>query len=348
MGIHRLSMGDRQDPRAEVRIPPQPRVRPERGQERLLETVLGLISTDQRHQEPIDVLAMRVEEILKRWNSHSRLNAPPGHRVRSPVLSGGAERHSGEAIPLGEKPRGKHEFVAYPRRRRKPLSVTLGPLRRIVFLSDPPPDQVLPAAMMLGADVKTESLSVDALARLPDLDPEFVLADATTDPERTFGVLSTLRAAGSAVPVLVVLFPETAGRYPWQEVADEFVYPNAAEAELRLRLEMIRARRGDAGQGVIRFGPVTINVETYQVIADGRPLDLTYKEFELIRFLAQNPGRVFTRARLLREVWGYDFYGGTRTVDVHVRRLRAKLGPEHEHLIETVRGVGYRAAEAVG
>ena len=74
----------------------------------------------------------------------------------------------------------------------------------------------------------------------------------------------------------------------------------------------------------------------------GQPLDLTYKEFELIKYLAQHPGRVFTRAQLLQEVWGYDYYGGTRTVDVHVRRLRAKLGPEHEALIGTVRNVGYR------
>lgn len=199
--------------------------------------------------------------------------------------------------------------------------------------------------MLLGIDVKTESLSVDALARLPDLAPELVIADGATDPDRAFGVLSALSAAGSRMPVLVVLLPDAVGRYPWHEVADEFVSPGAAEAELRLRLEMIRARRGDSGHAVIRLGPVTINVETYQVIAEGRPLDLTYKEFELLRFLAQSPGRVFSRARLLREVWGYDFYGGTRTVDVHVRRLRAKLGPQHEHLIETVRGVGYRGAE---
>lgn len=199
--------------------------------------------------------------------------------------------------------------------------------------------------MLLGADVKTESLSTDALVRLADLSPEFVIADGTGDPERAFNVLSVLRSSGSAIPVLVVLTSDNVERFPWQDVADEFVSPNAGEAELRLRLEIIRARRGDAGQGVLRLGPVTINVETYQVVADRRPLDLTYKEFELIRFLAQNRGRVFSRARLLREVWGYDFYGGTRTVDVHVRRLRAKLGPEHEHLIETVRGVGYRAAD---
>jgi DNA-binding response OmpR family regulator len=218
-------------------------------------------------------------------------------------------------------------------------------LRRIVFLTDPPPDEVLPAAMLLGADVKTESLSADALARLPDLAPEFLIVDAMTDPERAFGLLSVVSGAGSTVPVIVVVFPDGVHRHPWHEVADEFVYPNATEAELGLRLEMIRSRRGESGVEVIRLGPVTINVETYQAIAAGRPLDLTYKEFELMRYLAQNPGRVFTRASLLREVWGYDFYGGTRTVDVHVRRLRAKLGPEHEHLIETVRGVGYRAAD---
>ena len=74
----------------------------------------------------------------------------------------------------------------------------------------------------------------------------------------------------------------------------------------------------------------------------GRSLDLTYKEFELLKYLAQHPGRVFTRAQLLQEVWGYDYFGGTRTVDVHVRRLRAKLGTEHEALIGTVRNVGYR------
>ena len=78
----------------------------------------------------------------------------------------------------------------------------------------------------------------------------------------------------------------------------------------------------------------------------GRLLDLTYKEFELLKYLAQHPGRVFTRAQLLQEVWGYDYYGGTRTVDVHVRRLRAKLGSEHEVLIGTVRNVGYRFVPA--
>jgi DNA-binding response OmpR family regulator len=93
---------------------------------------------------------------------------------------------------------------------------------------------------------------------------------------------------------------------------------------------------------VIRTGDVSVDDASYTARVGGRALDLTFKEFELLKFLAQHPGRVFTRQQLLQEVWGYDYFGGTRTVDVHVRRLRAKLGPEHETLIGTVRNVGYR------
>ena len=100
------------------------------------------------------------------------------------------------------------------------------------------------------------------------------------------------------------------------------------------------ARRAAAAE--IRAGDVVIDEATYTARVRGRALDLTFKEFELLKFLAQHPGRVFTRAQLLQEVWGYDYFGGTRTVDVHVRRLRAKLGAEHEALIGTVRNVGYR------
>ena len=216
-------------------------------------------------------------------------------------------------------------------------------MRRLLFLTDRSPDQVLPAALGLGADVKTDAPSADALARLPDVAPDLVIADGGHEPERLVEVLTALRGAGSPVGVLVVVSRADLGRFPWAEIADDVIFPEASEAEVRLRAALIRNRRGDTGEAVVRLGPVAINVETYQVTVGGRPLDLTYKEFELLRHFAQHPGRAFSRARLLQEVWGYDFYGGTRTVDVHVRRLRAKLGPEHEHLIETVRGVGYRA-----
>jgi DNA-binding response OmpR family regulator len=218
-------------------------------------------------------------------------------------------------------------------------------LPRILFLSDRSPGDVLPAALALGADLKSEPPSPDTLGRLPDLAPDLVVADAARDPARMHEVLTVLAAAGSPVGVVAVLSREDLGRFPWHEVCDDFLFPEASERELRARLELLRMRRGDGGEAVVRLGPVTINRDSYQVTLGARPLDLTYKEFELLRFLAERPGRVFSRAALLQEVWGYDFYGGTRTVDVHVRRLRAKLGPAQEHLIETVRGVGYRASE---
>ena len=93
---------------------------------------------------------------------------------------------------------------------------------------------------------------------------------------------------------------------------------------------------------VIQYRELSLNVSTYQASIAGRSLDLTYMEYELLKVLAQNPGKVFTREMLLNRVWGYEYYGGARTVDVHVRRLRAKLGPEYEQMIVTVRGVGYK------
>jgi DNA-binding response OmpR family regulator len=119
-----------------------------------------------------------------------------------------------------------------------------------------------------------------------------------------------------------------------------------AEVEARLRLAIGRAlavqETASTTTEEIRSGDLTIDEATYQAKLGADPLDLTFKEFELLKFLAQHPGRVFTRAQLLQEVWGYDYFGGTRTVDVHVRRLRAKLGPEREVLIGTVRNVGYK------
>ncbi len=218
-------------------------------------------------------------------------------------------------------------------------------MARLVLLSDRLPGQVLPSVESLGLDVKVEPLSASSLAHLPDLAPEAVVVDACENPPHAHAVLAALAAAKVGIPVVVVAERQHLDRHPWQEVADELLFPGAPEAEVRLRLSMLRRRFGGVQEAAVRLGAVALNTETYQVTVEGRPLDLTYKEFELLRFLASRPGRVFTRAALLREVWGYDFYGGTRTVDVHVRRLRAKLGPAHEHLIETVRGVGYRAAD---
>ncbi|MCI0632476.1 MAG: winged-helix domain-containing protein [Actinobacteria bacterium] len=217
---------------------------------------------------------------------------------------------------------------------------------RIVLLTDRSPDEVLPAASGLALDLKTEQLSVTVLPDLPALGPEIVVVDAAENPGQGHAVLRALDQQHPRLPVVVVVERGDLERFRWEEVADELLFPGAPEAEIRLRLAMLRERSGPTDPSSIRLGPIVLDVDAYRVAVHGRPLDLTFREFELLRFLAERPGRVFTRPTLMREVWGYDFFGGTRTVDVHVRRLRAKLGPEHEALIETVRGVGYRAADA--
>ena len=214
-----------------------------------------------------------------------------------------------------------------------------------VLLADRAPTSALPALEDLHQDVKTEPLAIGSLAHVLELGPTLLLVDAAENPGQAWSVLRELRALRSRIPAVVIAERDQLERYPWHEVADELVYPGAPQAELRVRLAMLQRRSGAGDGSNIRLGPLAIDPETFRVTANGRPLDLTFKEFELLRFLAARAGRVFTRPALLREVWGYDFYGGTRTVDVHIRRLRAKLGPEHEHLIETVRSVGYRAAE---
>jgi DNA-binding response OmpR family regulator len=215
----------------------------------------------------------------------------------------------------------------------------------VAFLTDRPLAEALPAVQLVGLDVKAEPLSPDSLAHLPDLAPSLIIADAEENPEHAFRLLSALTAGRIKVPVVVLLDRGDLERFAWHEVAEDLVFSGCPATELRVRFAMLLRRAGGTGEATIRLGPLAINTETYQVTVKGSVLDLTYKEFELLRFLVQRPGRVFTRADLLQEVWGYNFYGGTRTVDVHVRRLRAKLGPEHESLIQTVRGVGYRAAE---
>jgi DNA-binding response OmpR family regulator len=120
--------------------------------------------------------------------------------------------------------------------------------------------------------------------------------------------------------------------------------PAEVDARIRIAIGEFAANLAEnsPASGEIRTGEVVIDENSYTARIRGRALDLTFKEFELLKFLAQHPGRVFTRAQLLQEIWGYDYFGGTRTVDVHIRRLRSKLGPEHEAIIGTVRNVGYR------
>jgi len=123
---------------------------------------------------------------------------------------------------------------------------------------------------------------------------------------------------------------------------DDFLLAPLAPGELSLRLQRLRPAAAETGAETIRFKDLELNLATYQAAVGGDPIDLTYMEYELLRFLATNPGRVWSRGQLLTNVWGYDYFGGGRTVDVHVRRLRSKLGEERSSWITTVRSVGYR------
>ena len=145
-------------------------------------------------------------------------------------------------------------------------------------------------------------------------------------------------------PLLLVIRAEQVGELLLRDdLFDDFCVLPARPDELTARLQHLFWRNGQSMRpDLIEYGPLMLNLETYQAAVSGRVLDLTYMEYELLRFLAGHPAKVFTRETLLSRVWGYEYYGGARTVDVHIRRLRAKLGEEHAHLIQTVRSVGYR------
>ena len=207
-----------------------------------------------------------------------------------------------------------------------------------------PSAEVLPGLALLGHTVRVAPLEVSALLSSPQHDA--VLVDARRDLAGARSVTRLLRTTGVTAPLFVVLTEGGLAALTSDWGVDDVLLDSAGPAEVEARLRLALGRKQDtapaADPGVVRAGELTIDEGTYTCRLRGRVLDLTFKEFELLKHLAQHPGRVYTRAQLLQEVWGYDYFGGTRTVDVHVRRLRAKLGAEHEQLIGTVRHVGYK------
>lgn len=209
--------------------------------------------------------------------------------------------------------------------------------------------EVLPGLALLPHVVRVRGLDLGPL--LSSSGPGLVLVDAVTDLVAGHGTLRALAAVELGVPVLTIVDDAGLGLVDETWATDDVLVSAARPAEVaaRVRLALGRARTapptptgGRDESGPIRVSDVVVDEAAWTVWAGGVPLDLTYKEFELLRYLVQHPGRVVTRDLLLHEVWGHDYYGGTRTVDVHIRRLRAKLGPEREALIGTIRGVGYR------
>lgn len=172
------------------------------------------------------------------------------------------------------------------------------------------------------------------------------IIDLSSDPESGWSIARSLRRSDrDPVRTLVLVgggqLSELSHR---DDLFDDFCLTPFHPTELEARLEHLLASVGPVAtrSDVVMYENLALNLETYQASVSDQPLDLTYMEYELLKFLAQNPGKVFSRELLLSRVWGYDYYGGARTVDVHVRRLRAKLGEEHADLIQTVRSVGYR------
>ncbi|MFD7922425.1 response regulator transcription factor [Streptomyces sp. NPDC059740] len=205
-----------------------------------------------------------------------------------------------------------------------------------------PSTEVLPALGLLLHSVRVAPAEGPALVDTPGAD--VILVDGRRDLPQVRSLCQLLRSTGPGCPLILVVTEGGLAAVTADWGVDDVLLDTAGPAEVEARLRLATGRRQitDDSPMEIRNGDLSVDEATYSAKLKGRVLDLTFKEFELLKYLAQHPGRVFTRAQLLQEVWGYDYFGGTRTVDVHVRRLRAKLGPEHESLIGTVRNVGYR------
>jgi DNA-binding response OmpR family regulator len=219
----------------------------------------------------------------------------------------------------------------------------------LLLFPDPAPP-VLAQALDLGGYPWKAAGSADAAARIePDDGWAGAVVSTEGDPEGAFAFCRALRKRDLPLePLLLLIDASAVGDLELREdLFDDFCLAPSRPREIEARLKHLfwRTGRGTRPE-LVEYGPLVLNLETYQAAIDGRPLDLTYMEYELLKFLGTHPGKVFTRETLLSRVWGYEYYGGARTVDVHVRRLRAKLGEEHAGLISTVRSVGYRFGQA--
>ena len=215
----------------------------------------------------------------------------------------------------------------------------------LLLFPDPAPPALAQALDLSGYPWKAAA-TVDAATRLePEDGWAGAIICADDDPEGAFALCRMLRKRDLPLePLMLLVSGAQLGDLELREdLFDDFCLTPFHPRELEARLKHLfwRTGRGTRPE-LVEYGPLVLNLETYQAGIDGKPLDLTYMEYELLKFLATHPGKVFTRETLLSRVWGYEYYGGARTVDVHIRRLRAKLGEEHAGLIQTVRSVGYR------
>ena len=215
----------------------------------------------------------------------------------------------------------------------------------LLVFPDPPPALLAQTLDLAGARWKAVANAAVAMQHEPADGWAGAVICADDDPEAAFSLCRTLRKGDARVESVLLLISgaQLQELEQREDLFDDFCLTpfHQKELEARLRHLMFRAGRGGTPEGAA-YADLVLNFETYQAAIVGRPLDLTYMEYELLKFFVTHPGKVFTREQLLSRVWGYEYYGGARTVDVHVRRLRAKLGEEYANLIQTVRSVGYR------
>jgi DNA-binding response OmpR family regulator len=219
----------------------------------------------------------------------------------------------------------------------------------LLVYPDPPPPAVAQALELSGYAWKAVSSQQAADRSEPEDGWSGAVVCADTDAESAFALCRSLRKRDLPLtPLLLIVGVEQLADLELREdLFDDFCVSPWRGQELDARLAHLFWRTGRGTRpDLVEYGPLVLNLETYQAGLSGRPLDLTYMEYELLKFLATHPGKVFTRETLLSRVWGYEYYGGARTVDVHIRRLRAKLGEEHANLISTVRSVGYRFGQS--
>jgi DNA-binding response OmpR family regulator len=206
--------------------------------------------------------------------------------------------------------------------------------------------EVLPALGLLQHSVRILPAEASVLVDAPDADVLFI--DARRELPAAKSLTKLITTTGIGCPIIAITTEGGLSAFNADWGINDVMLDTAGPAEVDARIRIVLGKQAasnlhnDPHSGEIRSGDVSIDESTYTARLKGEVLDLTFKEFELLKYLAQHPGRVFTRAQLLQEIWGYDYFGGTRTVDVHIRRLRSKLGPEFEAIIGTVRNVGYR------
>ena len=207
---------------------------------------------------------------------------------------------------------------------------------------------VLPALGLLQHDVRILPAEASVLIDAPITD--CIIIDARRELPNTKAFTKLITTTGVSTPLIIVTTEGGLSAINADWGLTDVILDTAGPAEVDARIRIVIGKDAINQLAInpslkeIRSGEVVIDEDSYTAKVKGRTLDLTFKEFELLKYLAQHPGRVFSRSQLLQEIWGYDYFGGTRTVDVHIRRLRSKLGPEFESIIDTVRNVGYRFA----